>query len=121
MFAMSGGFESCPYSFLARQRLETDIKLFDNRHQFLGYQYANRSMPHDTYHNFDSTVVYPFLYAMTQRILVGLNPLEDRDEVLQVFFDRCNLVWSIFNGFPKPVKLDAGFCKLESNGNNSKP
>jgi hypothetical protein len=63
-------------------------------------------------------MVGPFHYAFARRIPVRFDLLKHRDEVLQVFLDRCNLVRSIFNRFPEIVKLDASFSELESNGNN---
>jgi hypothetical protein len=52
-------------------------------------------------------------------MLVTFDLLEYRDEVLQVFSNRCNFMWSVFHRFPKIMKLDARFSKLESNGDDS--
>jgi hypothetical protein len=73
---------------------------------------------HDAYCDFDATMIYTLYCTVPQRIFVGFNSLKHRDEELQIFFDRCDFVWSIFNRPPKTMKLDARFSKLNPKGNN---
>jgi hypothetical protein len=73
---------------------------------------------HDTYCDFDTTMIYSLYCTVPQRIFVRFDSLKNRDKELQIFFDRCDFVWSIFNRLPKTVKLDAGFSKLNPKGNN---
>lgn len=68
-----------------------------------------------TYCDLHATMVYTFRCTIFQCILIRFNSLEDRDEILQVFFNSCNLGWSVFDRVPESVKLDTGFSKLESN------
>jgi hypothetical protein len=63
-------------------------------------------------------MIYTLYCIVPQRIFVGFNSLKHRDEELQIFFDRCDFVWSIFNRLPKTMKLDARFSKLNPKGNN---
>jgi hypothetical protein len=73
---------------------------------------------HNTYCDFDATMIYTLYCTVPQRIFVRFNSLKYRDEELQIFFDRCDFVWSIFNGLPKTVEFDARFSKLNPKGNN---
>lgn len=75
--------------------------------------------PHNTYRNLDATMLYTFSSTLTQGGFFRFNFLKHRDEVLQVFLNCYNLKWGVFNGLPKPVKLDASFSELESNRDNS--
>jgi hypothetical protein len=63
--------------------------------------------------------VEAFRDALTGTMSTRFDPLKHRYKVLQVFFNRRNLVWSIFDRFPELVKLDTVFGELEGNGDNS--
>jgi hypothetical protein len=63
-------------------------------------------------------MIYTLYCTVPQRIFVRFNSLKYSDEELQIFFDRCDFVWSIFDGLPKTMKLDARFSKLNPKGNN---
>jgi hypothetical protein len=74
---------------------------------------------YDTYCDFDATMIYPLYCTLPQRVIARFDSLKYRDEELQIFFDRCDFVRSVFNRLPKTVKLDARFSKLNPKGNNS--
>lgn len=71
-----------------------------------------------TYCDFDTTMPNAFSYAMTQRLLRGLDPLENGDEVLKIFLDSSDLMRCIFDRLPEHVELDTSLTQLKSDGHH---
>jgi hypothetical protein len=73
---------------------------------------------HGTYCDFDATMIHSLCCTLPQRIFVGFDSLKYRNEKLQIFFDRCDFVWSILNRLPKTMEFDTRFSELNPKGNN---